>query len=238
MQLRKKGLERGVLLIVILFFLCAASARAQNTPAERNTPGGQSTQEDEGQGARGQGTRGEEGFSRFALYGGYSILPTGLDADDQLFDEAGRSVRGFHTQFVTNLNRNFSVAADLSGHYENITPRVDVPGFVQIGEVQGSLYNFLVGPQYKGRTRRITPFAEALVGASRARVSGSVGALGLGSTSLSVSETKFAFALGGGLVVSINDRFAMRPIHADYIQTRFGSDRQHLLRLSFGVVVK
>lgn len=61
---------------------------------------------------------------------------------------------------------------------------------------------------------------------------------GIGSTTISDSQSKFAFALGGGLDVNVSDRIAVRVVHADYLRTRFLDERQNILRLSFGVVLK
>ena len=50
------------------------------------------------------------------------------------------------------------------------------------------------------------------------------------------SDSSFAMAFGGGVDFKLSDKVAIRMIQADYVQTRFASDRQNSARLSAGIV--
>jgi opacity protein-like surface antigen len=178
----------------------------------------------------------QQDYPKVEVFGGYSYLRADIRPSGGDFG-GGENLNGFHAQFSGNIKRNFSIAGDISGHYKNFTPDASVPE-IRITDARASLYNFLAGPQVKARRGRVTPFAEALFGVARARVSATIDDLNAGRTSLSDSETKFAYALGGGLDINVSERIAIRAIHADYLRTRFGDERQNNLRLSFGIVFK
>ncbi len=175
-------------------------------------------------------------YPKVEVFGGYSYLRADIQPSGGDFG-GGENLNGFHAQLSGNIKRNFSIAGDISGHYKSFTPEAAVPG-ISITDARASIYNFLAGPQVKARRGRVTPFAEALFGVARARVSATIDDINAGRTSLSDSETKFAYALGGGLDINVSERIAIRAIHADYLRTRFGDEHQNNLRLSFGIVFK
>ena len=45
-------------------------------------------------------------------------------------------------------------------------------------------------------------------------------------------------ALGGGLDVNVNDRFAIRVVQAEYLRTRFFNETQNKGRIAFGLVFR
>ncbi|MGI8655593.1 MAG: outer membrane protein [Pyrinomonadaceae bacterium] len=174
-------------------------------------------------------------YPKVEVFGGYSYLRADIQPRGGDFG-GGENLNGFHAQISGNIKRNFSIAGDISGHYKSFAPDAIDPD-ISITNARASLYNFLAGPQIKARRGRVTPFAEALFGVARARVSATINDLDA-VTSFSDSETKFAYALGGGLDINVSERIAIRAIHADYLRTRFGDERQNNLRLSFGIVFK
>ena len=48
----------------------------------------------------------------------------------------------------------------------------------------------------------------------------------------------FAMALGGGVDVKLNDRFAIRAIQADYLRSDVFGGTTNGMRLSFGLVFR
>ena len=105
------------------------------------------------------------------------------------------------------------------------------------------------GPQVKARLGRTSPFAHALFGVSRGKGSvltqSVVGSFDIVSGTPSEGQTKFAFAIGGGLDVNVSERIAIRAVQVDYLRTSFTNDlntrfrgHQNNLRLSVGVVFK
>jgi opacity protein-like surface antigen len=101
-------------------------------------------------------------------------------------------------------------------------------------QIYGTETTYLFGPRLTlPRSKRFTPFAEALVGFARA-------SHGLYDTSS--SQTSWAWGAGGGLEVRLNGNFSLRPIELDYLQTRFSEMRngpqfQNDLRATTGFVL-
>ena len=146
------------------------------------------------------------------LFGGYSY--------------AGDSTHGFDASITGNVNEWFGVVADFGKQY------TDINGTDSREEIRTQTYLF--GPQFSlRRTRRVTPFARALFGASRIQTE----ATEFGQT-FAFSDTSFALAVGGGVDVRINDRFAIRAVQAEYLRTRFFGETQNKGRISFGLVIR
>ncbi len=72
-------------------------------------------------------------------------------------------------------------------------------------------------------------FCHALFGAAH----GSAGGFGL-----TVGDTAFAMALGGGFDIRLVNSLALRALQIDYLMTRFGGERQNNVRLVTGVVFR
>jgi hypothetical protein len=108
---------------------------------------------------------------------------------------------------------------------------------VTVSGTKNVLYGNHFGPRYFHRTRNrwgITPFAEALVGGSRA------------DTSYTVSGTKYtssgnclSYRLGGGVDIHPSRRFDIRLFDADYYRTAFGTNlHQNNYWISTGIVIR
>ncbi|HYE73675.1 MAG TPA: flagellar motor protein MotB, partial [Blastocatellia bacterium] len=111
------------------------------------------------------------------------------------------------------------------------------------------IYTFLAGPQISFRSERVTPFVHTLFGVAHGRAEGRGSVAGVGQVvQLSLKETAFAAAFGGGVDVKLTDRIWWRTLQADYILTRFDStdpvfltsrkDTQNNFRLSTGLVFR
>jgi len=66
-------------------------------------------------------------------------------------------------------------------------------------------YNLSIGPQFKLRYHRLSPFAEALVGGDRL------------APSLFHQDTGFGLVAGGGLDLALGHRFSARLLQADFV---------------------
>lgn len=208
---------RRILLVVSLFFLLPLCAKAQETPTAE-------------------------------VYGGYSFLHA----------EKGRDFHGWNGSVCVNLNKWFGVVADASGHYDATSSSFVVtvpvtPGFPPTPEfpviafntkTSTSIHTVMVGPRFSYRkTEKLTPFAHALFGVSRAHTRlRSVD--GISETfTFSDNNTTFAMAIGAGLDVKISKLLALRVIQADYLYNQSGSGRlssesRHNLRAGVGLVFR
>jgi len=141
-----------------------------------------------------------------------------------------------------NFTSALGFAADLGGckYFGQTVP-------APISEnVDGSGFTFLFGPRLTLRNKGpFQPFAEVNFGGMR---------ISLQCTDTSVcpgqptySKTAFALTVGGGFDVKLNKKFALRPIQAEYLYTRFGNDcsltvcsfnnNQNSFRLKSGIVI-
>lgn len=141
---------------------------------------------------------------------------------------------GVNVAYTRNLNRNVGLKLDASAHFKRDSQQLSGGQFTS----KRDQYYFLGGVEFKAASgNRVTPFAQALVGASLFR--GFTTNTTSGGNIFTVDDaTSFAMALGGGLDVRASDRIAIRIFQADYIPTFFGSGRQDNIRISFGVIFK
>ena len=107
---------------------------------------------------------------------------------------------------------------------------------VTINGTKNVLYGNHYGPRYfhRGRNRwGITPFVEALFGASRADTTPS------GAGGYSTSENSFSIKAGGGLDIHPSRRWEIRLLDVDYYRTSFGTNlHQNNYWASAGIVLR
>jgi Outer membrane protein beta-barrel domain len=102
--------------------------------------------------------------------------------------------------------------ADFDGHY---------------GSIRGngtSTYTYLFGPQISWPAR-VSPFGHLLLGGAHNSTAG-------------VGNSSFSMALGGGIDVTLTDKFRWRVLQADYLLTQFGGGSQNNARLSTGIIFR
>jgi len=158
------------------------------------------------------------------FYGGYAFVRT---------VSAGTStnLNGFMGAAAWNVKPWLQLIADSS---YNVTT---------ISGVKNVLYGNHWGPRifiqglglrgHRGPGRwGITPFAEALVGGSRADTSLS------GATTYSTSDNSFSMKLGGGLDVHQSRHIEIRLIDVDYYRTGFGGLHQNNYWATAGIVIR
>ena len=159
------------------------------------------------------------------VFGGYSYLNfdvTKLTAgllNDRL------SAHGWDTSVSFDVNHWFGLEADLSGHYKGNCEGVS-------GLTCKDL-SFMGGPRFAYRKDRYTAFAHGLFGGDNG--SGSI-------SGLSLSDTPFAMAFGGGIDYQATPRIALRVAQFDYFYTRhalnLGASPQNNYRVAAGVVLR
>ena len=126
------------------------------------------------------------------------------------------------------LNRSFAVAGEISsGHSSDIG----------ISGTDLTLTSYVFGPRYYWRNHwKATPFAQVLLGGVHANDS-----LALQVNGQQGSSNAFATKIGGGVDWPLNQRFAIRPIEANYYLTHFANgvnDHQNNLQIGAGVVLR
>ncbi|HEV7473248.1 MAG TPA: hypothetical protein VGN90_04310 [Pyrinomonadaceae bacterium] len=166
------------------------------------------------------------------FFAGYSFHSA--DINTLTIDPQRTGQHGVNLAYKRNLSAHVGVKIDASAHFKRDSRPLAGGQFSR----QRDQYYFLGGVEFKASgSNRVTPFAQALAGASLFR----------GFTTLTTpagnvftfdDATSFAIGVGGGLDVRASDRIAIRLIQADYIPTFFGSGRQDNIRISVGVVFK
>ena len=147
------------------------------------------------------------------VFGGYSFTRfnpgQGADAINQ---------NGWESMATLRLTPAFGISADVNGSYKT-----------QNG-AKNSIYTYMFGPEFKMPNEKGAVFVHGLFGFAHDNVSADV----LGTT-ISASDNAFATALGGGYDWRASDVVSIRLFQFDYLMTRFGSQTQNNIRLSFGV---
>jgi len=173
------------------------------------------------------------GFSYFNFNAGSAPLGNGRNLALQ------QDSYGWHITRAENRASWFGGIADFSGNYAH---RVVDFGTVQsplIVRFNASIYPFLFGPRFYFRHfGRATLFGDTLIGRVHARVAVSGDTMAASET---VSETRWAYAFGGGVDYNLTDHFAIRGqtdwIRSDSPET-LERDFQNIYRVSGGIVFK
>ncbi len=152
------------------------------------------------------------------LFGGYAFAR--LDGGGG----TGTNVNGAMGSFGWNIKPWLQIVADTS--YNTVT----------ISGTKNILYGNHFGARYfhRGRNRwGLTPFAEALVGGSRADTKVS------GSSTYNTSQNCLSYKVGGGLDIHPFRHIDIRLFDADYYRTSFGTNaHQNNYWVSTGIVFR
>ena len=140
--------------------------------------------------------------------------------------------------FVYNFTPIIGVKADFMGYTQGngLKSRLTNEGYTIFGDVQGNLFTYMFGPQFKKHSGRFQPFGEALFGAAHSNTFASLANTISGVHSTSSNNNAFAMAFGGGLDIAVNKHLAVRPFQFDYLPTHFGGAWQNNFRFSAGIV--
>lgn len=191
-----------------------------------------------------------QGQGRFNLFGGYSYtnyatkLPPSPNPVPLM-----RSLNGWNASLEGRLFPFVGIVADFSGYSGKETTGLACPllivTFCAADNENVRLYTFLLGPQVSFSIARFTPFAHVLAGGAHVfQALFDCGCLlpNGQAPANSVTDTSFAYAVGGGLDYELIGPIRLR-IQADALQTRLRGpiaatprSTQTNLRLSTGVV--
>ena len=162
---------------------------------------------------------GRRGAPLLELYGGYAFAHTN--------DGAGTTtnLNGAMGSFGWNFKSWLQILADTS--YSVVT----------VSGTKNVLYGNHFGPRYfhRGHNRwGLTPFAEALVGGSRADATATIS-----GTKYTASQNCLSYKVGGGVDIHPSRRIDVRLFDADYYRTAFGTNlHQNNYWISTGIVFR
>ena len=118
-------------------------------------------------------------------------------------------------QLAYNANHWLGIVGDFGGYYTS-------NGF------HAGIFSYLFGPRINLRGHgKVTPFAQVLFGGARSIDNSPLNA--------------FAMTAGGGVDFKISEHFAIRPVQAEYLLTKFtdgASNQQNSFRYSAGIVFR
>jgi opacity protein-like surface antigen len=180
---------------------------------------------------------GDSQFPKIEIFGGYSAIETndhtfrfspGFNSSNTDFDEGGN---GFEASITRNLNRYFGIVGDFSAHFSldqgsiPLTPPCPQPPcapVTQNASLNPRLFNFLAGPELKGRNRtRWTPFVHGLFGITHTTATFKTAGPVL-TLSRTDADTGFGMTFGGGFEIRILRRVSFRA-SVDYSKAFVGS---------------
>lgn len=206
---------------------------------------------------------------RAEVFGGYSFLhidtqgvtgSTLVNACNEILGagtcppgsiQVHQNFNGWNAAAQVNITRFFGIKADFSGHYGTpVTVSSQIQMLLQQAGITGlppsaRSYSYLFGPVVSQNMGRYKPFAHALFGENSVSTNLSgVRVGGLGIPGLTLSDTAFAMAFGGGIDVKLKDRISLRAGQFDYLFTKhdfsFGvpgvATHQNNYRASVGIV--
>lgn len=193
---------------------------------------------------------------RAEVFLGYSNLQA-----DRSFDSLG-NYSGFQDTFKRNSAHGgeasitgFPVAwLGLTGDFSYHQKDDSSSTAAGVNRYERRVFYFMGGPTLKIRNpTRVEPYVHALFGGAHLREKFALtptGTTGPPAATFTVSDTKFALGLGGGLDVRLGDKFSLRIIQVDYTpiftgdrvfvvnnnSIRLDKNRIDNLRLSVGLV--
>ena len=151
--------------------------------------------------------------SKIDIFGGYSLVRVNPGNG-----ASGINNNGWESTATFNITDRIGLAADVNGSYKSENG------------ADNKMYTFMGGPEIRFANGKVTPFAHGLFGMAHDSVTANI--LGV---STSVSDNALATALGGGLDLRASDTISIRVGQFDYLMTRFGSQTQNNIRVSFGI---
>lgn len=167
------------------------------------------------------------------VFGGYSLFHFDkMDADAFVSPTTtiNQNVHGWNGSVQYNINKWLGAVADFSGHYGTPAEDATIPA-----SVNGSIHNFLFGPQVNVRGKRLKGFGHVLFGVNRLKFDASPS---FGSPEF--TDNAFGMAIGGGVDVTVYKKLAVRVGQLDYIYSNhdlgLNLGHQNNLRYSAGVV--
>src|SRR5262245_38426899 len=148
----------------------------------------------------------QDGHPGLEVYGTYSLLRADIDAFNN------ESLQGWGAGVQWNPFRVVGLAAEVTGNYgsTNVLSRT-VPGSTT--KVGTNVYMYLVCPRASWRTRPFTLFAHSLFGFATLDANEATNCV----VCTSITNNKFAMALGGGIDINLTKGLAIRAGQFDYV---------------------
>jgi len=173
------------------------------------------------------------------IFFGYSYEHARIPGPALLPDQGGIAtsgsfgLNGWNASAEMKFLPLIGLVADFSGHYGSQTATT-VCGNVSRcvptqAKMDNTVYHFLIGPQLSFTVGRVRPFAHALFGAGHVSESTSL-------APSSVTETDFAYALGGGVDYKLFGPLRWR-VQGDLLRDQFFGPTQNNFRFSTGPVL-
>jgi opacity protein-like surface antigen len=167
----------------------------------------------------------QEGAPKVEIFGGYSYLR----ADTNAIVSNSVSAHGFNTSLAGNITKHIGIVGEFSRFTLSDSFAVSVIGPIN---VDSNVVTYLFGPRITLHRGKVEPFVHALLGGARENVKLSGGLVD------ESTDNAFAFALGGGLDIKVNDNFAIRVAQVDYLGDKLGVETANNFRYSVGVVIR
>jgi hypothetical protein len=133
------------------------------------------------------------------------------------------NVNGGGGSFVYNVTPWIGIKADFNGYTagNNFTKQIQDLGYA--GNINGNVFTYMFGPQFKKHSGKFQPFGQALFGAAHTNAYATIfNAEGIASGNS--NNNAFAMEFGGGLDYALNKHIQIRPAEVDYLYTRFGAN--------------
>ena len=159
------------------------------------------------------------------------VAEVGMNFSSTTFYPSGGApsftAQGGSGALVYNFNKTLGVVADLGAYHNgsdvNFSP---------------TAFSYLFGPRLNLRKQKVTPYVQALFGGVRVTSN-----LLDPDTGVSVPQSAFAAAFGGGMDVRLSDHIYLKPFQVEYMMTRVPNlwspdNMQNNLRYSAGIVFR
>src|SRR5215469_17743431 len=123
----------------------------------------------------------------------------------------------------------FGLKAEVQGYASQNINFSFPPGSIRCpsgcsGTAEANLFTGNFGPTIKIRIKRVQPFFEGLIGGAHTNFYENVHKNCAGCISAAPGDWALNVAIGGGIDLKLSHHWAIRPIEADYILTRFIND--------------
>jgi Outer membrane protein beta-barrel domain len=118
------------------------------------------------------------------------------------------------------FNGMFGIKAEFAGYQSQ---SIKYTNAFSSATASANLFTYNVGPIVKFRAEKFEPFGEVLFGGAHSSFYGNLCRQLATCVVNNPSNNAFDFVIGGGLDIPVSQHFAIRPVEADYVLTRFGN---------------
>lgn len=167
-----------------------------------------------------------DSFHRFDFFAGYSFLNNNIGQVDE--GEPVQLDHGYAASVTFNLNRNFGILADFSGHNGSVN---------QFNTHQNEdQYYFLFGPSVSHSFGKARISGHVLVGLANQHLGERF--TNDSEDNFGEKEHNFAAGVGGSFDWMFTERFGWRVLQFDYLTSIFDGERVNNVRGSTGLIVR